>query len=111
MTWLKRAGRRPVCACTPPMLRAPIMPHHITVPRPRPDGLYGDLWQCDNCGVVWKIGVTTVAGRWPNVRLDIAWIKANPFTQWRHRNRTRTPDHRIGAGLRATIEHAERGES
>lgn len=109
MSWIRR-HRRPVagapgCDCRPPRTSVPAMPPHIALPTPRPDGLYGDLWQCDDCGTVWRIGVAATGGQ----RLCISWVRASVFIQWRYRRRETDTDH-IGEGLRARIDGAQRGE-
>ena len=124
MTWIKRTRRAATaargCDCTPPMytptrtMWAPHGAQHTVPLPPRPDGLYGDLWQCDNCGTVWKIGTVLVPGVQSkygrNWIRKIGWTRASWWTQYRHRNGTTVATEHIGDGLRSRIDTAERGE-
>ena len=111
MSWIRRHRQAVAgatgCECRPPRTSVPAIPPHSALPNPRPDGLYGDLWQCDDCGTVWRIGVAASAdGR----RLEIAWVRASILTQWRYRRRETDTEH-IGEGLRARIEGAQRKDA
>ena len=108
MSWIRRHRRAVAgatgCDCRPPRTDVPAMPPHIALPTPRPDGLYGDLWQCDECGTVWRVGVGAAAC---GTRLEITWVRASIFVQWRYRRRETDTEH-IGEGLRTRIADAQK---
>jgi hypothetical protein len=65
MTWIRRAAP-PAHTCVPPMRERIVhVPSTSLTPRvqvvpmkppPEPDGAQGDLWRCDDCGRLWRIG-------------------------------------------------------
>lgn len=120
MTWIKRKARARAaasgCACSPPTT---VAGRNIVTIRtggrflafpPRPDGDLGDLWRCDACGTVWKITIAGYSNHGGYAARAKHWTRAGWLTQLRHGRRPETEAERIGDGLRARIDHAERGD-
>lgn len=99
MPWVKRAAdkRLAKCECEPPMyqpqrwVRNPSTQEYqrIIVGRRKPEGALGDLWQCDQCGTVWRVGLVSVptvkTNRPINRMTEPGWVRAGWFTQRRYR--------------------------
>lgn len=47
MTWIRQTDPRRAHTCSPPQSEPPFG---------RPHGAYGDLWRCDDCRTLWRIG-------------------------------------------------------
>lgn len=94
MGWVKRTVQPAQHMCCPPMhrtvreVRTPEGVKHNLASGPKPDGNMGDLWKCDKCGVVWKIGidfapyVPNSGGYRPR---SVQWIRAGWWTQRKYR--------------------------
>lgn len=53
MSWIKRKDEVeavPTHPCEPPLLQTNMVGYDI------PDGEIGDLWRCDECGELWRVG-------------------------------------------------------
>lgn len=103
MTWVSRkADKAPDHACEPPMREVTYtFPSASLNPdaRPTPDsfetpaGHLGDLWRCDECAALWRIGracdVCEAYGpdqhRSGQCRVGMAWRPASWWQRWRHR--------------------------
>lgn len=80
MTWIRRA---PI----------PPPPHKCELPRQagfmgiitKPDGQHGDLWRCDDCGLLWTIRDAFNTN-------GPEWRRAGWLARWRYRNPVSTSE-------------------
>ncbi|GAA3550655.1 hypothetical protein GCM10022419_033650 [Nonomuraea rosea] len=87
MTWVKRA-EKPAHTCKPPSLGG----YTLT-----PEGQHGDLWRCDDCAKLWRIGYACglcdwLGDLWAHDGQHItgtAWRRASRWQEIRYRKRGR----------------------
>lgn len=87
MGWIKKSVPVPAHWCEPPLRGTGNWRdgHEIAEPD---GGVPGDLWQCDECGMVWEITSVDRDGYSGQRR----WRKAAWFTQRRYRKLQRRPN-------------------
>lgn len=78
MTWVRRA-RPPAHVCAPP---SHVSHGYVNVPV----GAVGDLWRCDDCHTLWRIGDACDTcdhfGSWPHPGGHEIGTKWRPATLW-----------------------------
>jgi hypothetical protein len=89
MTWVQRAVDKPPAHTCP-------LPRTV---RGNPDGQFDDLWECDDCGRLWRIGQACDACElrghpWPHsgqCRVGLEWRPASFWQRFvRHMHKART---------------------
>ena len=99
MSWVRRAANR-VHTCTPPMrdIIYTISAEYCQGNQPARwtvmavDGAQSDLWRCDTCGALWRVGIACdwcdAHGSRPHAGLHDDGLEWRPATLWqrlRHR--------------------------
>jgi hypothetical protein len=104
---LRQRDRLPAHECVTPVHNVtyqPPSPPIPNAPEPRPyiraevDGDRGDLWRCEDCGRLWRVGWACDACDWYGVgrhdgmcSVGLAWRPAKLWQRIRYRRRGRRP--------------------